>query len=122
MSGYADLSGLRQLAPAELSVTARSSEHRGGSADTEVTITNTSTTPAAAFFIRADLRRGSAAGVPAPGDNEVRPVFWSDNDLALWPGQSETLHVRYAQSDLQGAAPVVSVAGWNVAPVDVPAG
>ncbi|HEY3727259.1 MAG TPA: hypothetical protein VGL51_08810 [Solirubrobacteraceae bacterium] len=122
MSGYADLTGLRQLAPAKLSVTAHSASDGGGRADTEVTITNTSTTPAAAFFIRADLRRGSAAGVPAAGDNEVRPAFWSDNDLTLWPGESETLHVRYAQADLHGAAPVVSVGGWNVASVDVSAG
>jgi exo-1,4-beta-D-glucosaminidase len=143
MSGYADLTGLRELPAAELSVTAHTSSHsdpgaetthswrhgaggerhRGGhEADTEVTITNTSSTPTAAFFIRADLRRGSSAGVPAAGDNEVLPVSWSRNDVTLWPGESETLHVRYARADLRGLAPVVSVSGWNVARVDVPAG
>jgi hypothetical protein len=42
--------------------------------------------------------------------------------VTLWPGESETLHVRYARADLRGLAPVVSVSAWNVARVDVPAG
>ena len=68
------------------------------------------------------MRRGSAAGVPAPGDNEVLPISWSDNDVTLWPGESETLRATYSRSALAGASPVVSVFGWNVATVDVPAG
>jgi exo-1,4-beta-D-glucosaminidase len=87
-----------------------------------VRITNTSSTPTAAFFLRADLRRGSAAGVPATGDNELLPVFWDRNDTTLWPGESETLHVAYSRAQLDGASPVVSVSGDNVAETDVPAG
>jgi len=75
-----------------------------------------------AFFLRADIRRGSESGVPAPGDNQVVPIMWSDNDLTLWPGESETLRATYRRSQLRGAAPVVSVSGWNVATEDVPAG
>jgi exo-1,4-beta-D-glucosaminidase len=87
-----------------------------------VTITNTSTKPTVAFFLRADVRRGSASGVPAQGDNEVLPIMWSDNDATLWPGESETLRASYASSALDGAAPVVSVYGWNVPSAEVPAG
>jgi exo-1,4-beta-D-glucosaminidase len=87
----------------------------GGARLTSVTITNTSATAAPAFFLRADVRRGSAAGVPAPGDNEVLPALWSDNDTTLWPGESETLQVRYAAAALHGAAPVITVSGQNVA-------
>jgi exo-1,4-beta-D-glucosaminidase len=122
MTSYADLTALQGLHPEKVSVTAHTSAHPAGGADTAVTITNTSTTPGAAFFIRADLRRGNAAGTPAPGDNQVRPVFWNDNDVTLWPGESQTLHVHYRRSELQGTSAVVSVYGWNVAPVDVPAG
>jgi exo-1,4-beta-D-glucosaminidase len=50
------------------------------------------------------------------------PVFWNDNDITLWPGESETLHATYRRSALRGASPVVSVSGFNVAAVDVPAG
>jgi exo-1,4-beta-D-glucosaminidase len=59
--------------------------------------------------------------VPAPGDNQVLPVFWSDNDITLWPGESQTLRATYRRSALHGASPVVSVFGWNVPAVDVPA-
>jgi exo-1,4-beta-D-glucosaminidase len=68
------------------------------------------------------VRRGSRSGVPAGGDNEILPIMWSDNDVTLWPGESETLRATYRHSDLLGASPVVSVSGWNVASVDVPAG
>jgi exo-1,4-beta-D-glucosaminidase len=135
MTQYADLTQLRTLSTATLQVTAHSSfggerserlrartAPDEGTVRTDVTITNTSTTPVVAFFVRADVRRGSAAGAPAPGDNQVLPIQWTDNDVTLWPGESETLHASYDRSALQGAAPVVSVSGWNVAPVDVPAG
>ena len=94
---------------------------RSNDTETNVTITNTSTKPTVAFFLRADVRRGSASGVPAPGDNELLPIMWSDNDVTLWTGESETLSATYASGELDGAAPVVSVSGWNVPTVDVPA-
>jgi exo-1,4-beta-D-glucosaminidase len=124
MSGYANLQGLRQLPPAQIGVSAASHPEPGTGTDrvADVRITNTSRTPAAAFFLRADLRRGSSAGVPVAGDNEVLPVFWDRNDTTLWPGESETLHVAYRAADLHGASPVVSVGGDNVATADVPAG
>jgi exo-1,4-beta-D-glucosaminidase len=126
MSSYANLTGLRGLAPAHLTVTAST---RSGSAVTDVTaavtdvtVTNTSTAPTAAFFIRADLRRGSAAGQPARGGDEVLPAQWSANVITLWPGESEALQVRYRRTALRGASPVVTVGGWNVAPIHVSAG
>jgi exo-1,4-beta-D-glucosaminidase len=121
MTSYADLTGLRSLAPATVSVTAHTSAD-GGEKVTDVTITNTSATTAPAFFLRADVRRGSPAGVPASGDNEVLPALWSDNDTTLWPGESETLEVRYAAAALRGASPVITVSGQNVAAQQVAAG
>jgi exo-1,4-beta-D-glucosaminidase len=35
----------------------------------------------------------------------------------LWPGQSQVLTASYRAQDLNGAAPVVSVSGWNTARV-----
>ena len=87
-----------------------------------MTITNTSSKPTVAFFLRADVRRGSRSGAPARGDNQVLPIMWSDNDVTLWPGESETLHATYRGSALAGASPVVSVSGWNVGTIDVRAG
>jgi exo-1,4-beta-D-glucosaminidase len=119
MTSFADLSGLRRLAPATVSASAHTTPD-GGDDVTDVTITNTSAT-APAFFTRADVRRGSTTGVPASGDDEVLPALWSDNDITLWPGESETLQVRYAAAALHGAAPVISLAGQNVAAQHVPA-
>jgi exo-1,4-beta-D-glucosaminidase len=120
MTQFADLKQLQGLAPADVHVSAHSHPRQGlNGADmvTDVTITNTSDKPTVAFFLRADVRRGTLA----TGDNQVLPIFWSDNDVTLWPGESQTLHASYRQADLHGAAPMVSVAGWNVAAVNVAA-
>ena len=128
MSQYADVTQLQHLAGATVRVTAHTRPSsswaggRSGDTETDVTITNTSTQPTVAFFLRADVRRGSATGLPASGDNEVVPIMWSDNDVTLWPGESETLRATYSRSQLRGGAPVVSLSGWNVGTVDVPAG
>jgi exo-1,4-beta-D-glucosaminidase len=34
-------------------------------------VTNTSTTPAVGFFLRADVRRGTSDGTVAAGDNQL---------------------------------------------------
>ena len=124
MTQYANLTQLRSLGTATVNVTAHT--HPAWSAgdakdEIDVTITNTSTKPTVAFFLRADVRRGSASGAPASGDNEVLPIMWTDNDITLWPGESETLRATYRRSELDGAAPVVSVFGWNVPDQEVPA-
>ncbi len=68
-----------------------------------------------AFLTRADIHRASATGDSATGD-QVLPVLWSDNDVTLWPGESQTITATYRHADLRGAAPVVTVSGWNTAP------
>ncbi len=118
--GYADLTGLRDLAPARITVAA-SSQTRGEDEITTVTLRNTSSGAAVGFLLRADVRRGSADGQPASGDNQVLPILWSENMVTIWPGESQTLVARYARSALRGAAPVVTLSGWNVAPQTAPA-
>jgi exo-1,4-beta-D-glucosaminidase len=122
MTQYANLKELGALPAAHVSVTAQSHPQPGpNGADTVTTVTikNTSTSKTVAFFLRADLRRGSPAGVPDQGNNQVLPVFWSDDDITLWPGESETLQVSYRKASLAGRSPVVTVFGWNVASVHV---
>ena len=55
-------------------------------------------------------RRGARSGA-----RQVLPIRWSDNDQTIWPGEGLTLTARYRDADLRGGAPVVTVAGWNVA-------
>jgi exo-1,4-beta-D-glucosaminidase len=121
MSQFANLGQLQSLPAAAVRVRARSESVGQGVEKTVVRITNTSSRPTVAFFLRADVRRGSQSGTPTPGDDEVLPIFWSDNDVTLWPGESETLRATYRRADLHGASPVVSVSAQNSPLQDVPA-
>jgi exo-1,4-beta-D-glucosaminidase len=117
LSQYANMTALQHLPSESVEVSADTVRQPGPNGDgltTNVTITNPSSNKAVAFFLRADVRRGTAAGTADAGDNEVLPITWTDNDITLWPGQSETLTASYRSADLQGAVPVVSVYGWNV--------
>jgi hypothetical protein len=116
MLQYGDLTALQHLPPSSLRVTATTASAPGpDGADTitSVTVTNTSRHAAVAFFLRADVRRGTASGAELPGDNQVRAALWDDNDIVLWPQESQVLTASYRARDLQRAAPVVSVSGWN---------
>jgi exo-1,4-beta-D-glucosaminidase len=117
LSQYADMTALQKLPSESVQVSADTVRQRGPNGDdltTNVTITNPSSNKSVAFFLRADVRRGTATGAAESGDNEVLPITWTDNDITLWPGQSETLTASYRSADLRGASPVVSVYGWNV--------
>ena len=69
----------------------------------------------------ADVRRGTAGGQELSGDNELQSSLWQDNDITLFPGESQTLTASYNSADLQGATPVISVSGWNVPKIDIAA-
>ncbi len=124
LSQYANLQQLQTLPQATATATAATTHQAGpAGADlaTTVTITNASAAPTVGFFLRADVRRGTAGGQELSGDNELQSSIWSGNDITLWPGESETLTVRYNSADLQGATPVISVSGWNAAKTDIAA-
>ncbi len=123
LSQYANLQALQTLPQSAISATASTTTQAGpAGADraTTVTITNTSSS-AVAFLVRADVRRGNASGQELPGDNELQSSIWQGNDITLFPGESQTLTVTWNSADLQGAAPLVSVSGWNIPKIDIPA-
>jgi exo-1,4-beta-D-glucosaminidase len=100
-SGYADLTGLSRLPPAELLATARFESGRA-----LVSLRNPSTT--VALLVHLAVRKGK-------GGEEVLPVLWNDNYVTLAPGETRELEAAYAAQQLGGASPVVTVDGWNVA-------
>ncbi|MET0134913.1 MAG: exo-beta-D-glucosaminidase, partial [Kibdelosporangium sp.] len=102
VSSYADLKGLSGLPKAAVDVKARS---HGGS--TTVTVKNTSSAPIPALALT--LRK--ADGSP------VTPVTWSDNYVALWPGESITLDARHAGA----GRTTVDVSGINIGTTKVTA-
>jgi exo-1,4-beta-D-glucosaminidase len=65
--------------------------------------------------------RGTAGGHVLPDDSELQSSIWQDNDITLCPGQSQRLTVSYDSADLLGATPVITVSGWNVGTLDIPA-
>jgi exo-1,4-beta-D-glucosaminidase len=121
VSQYANLTGLQTLP--QTSVTATSSTvnqsgPNGADRATTVTITNTSSSTVA-FLLRADIRRGTASGQELSGDNELMSSIWQNNDITVFPGESQTLTVTWNSADLQGATPVVSISGWNLSKFDI---
>jgi hypothetical protein len=112
--GYADLTGLQKLPAATVKATA-STRREGADAVTTVTLRNTGHGSTPAVFMRADVRRGTRDGHALGGDNQVLPISWSDNDVTLWPGESQTVTARYRASDLRGSSPVVTLTGRNLA-------
>jgi exo-1,4-beta-D-glucosaminidase len=123
ISQYARLKALQTLPASHVSVTAatvRRAGPDGADLATTVTIRDTSAS-AVAFLLRADVRRGTASGQVLPGDSELQSSIWQGNDITLFPGQSQTLTVSYDSASLRGATPVITVSGWNVAQVAVPA-
>jgi exo-1,4-beta-D-glucosaminidase len=123
LSQYANLRALRTLPQSSISATAATTNQSGpGGADrsTTVTITNTFSSTVA-FLLRADVRRGTASGQELSGDSELQSSIWQGNDITLFPGESQTLTVTWNSADLRGAAPVISVSGWNVPKIDIPA-
>jgi exo-1,4-beta-D-glucosaminidase len=123
VSTYANLTGLHSLPTSAISAAATSALQPGpDGADTATTVTVTNTSSSTvAFFLRADVRRGTAAGGLQSGDNELQSSIWQGNDITLFPGESQTLTVTYDSVDLNGATPVVTVSGWNVGQVNIPA-
>ncbi|MDR0342821.1 MAG: hypothetical protein LBI49_06805, partial [Nocardiopsaceae bacterium] len=123
ISQYANLQSLQSLPASAVSATAATASQPGpGGADRATTVTITNTSPGTvAFLLRADIRRGTASGQELPGDNELQSSIWQGNEITLFPGESQTLTVTWNSADLQGATPVVSVSGWNVAKTDIPA-
>ena len=120
---YANLTGLQTL-PAipqssisATSVTTNQSGPNGADRSTTVTITNNSSS--VAFLLRADIRRGTSGGQELSGDNELQSSLWQNNDITLFPGESQTLTVTWNSADLAGATPVVSISGWNLTKFDI---
>ena len=44
----------------------------------------------------------------------VLPVYYTDNYISLTPGESRTVTIEAAQSDLKGETPLVAFDGWNI--------
>jgi len=101
---YADMTGLATL-PATNVEWSSQIESRGDDDLVHVTLQNVG--KGLAFLVHAGLEH------PHTND-DIAPVLWDDNYVALLPGESRTLTASVRVRDLDGLAPAVSVQGWNV--------
>jgi len=46
------------------------------------------------------VRRGTAAGAEPAGGNELQSSIWNDNEITLWPSESQTLTATCSSADL----------------------
>jgi len=102
-SEFGDLTGLEELPNVDVSLT-ESYEQKPGKAKVDVTLKNTG--KAVAFMVHARL-------VDAK-DDEIVPVFWSDNYVSLLPGESRTISAEFRGTVPTEKAPSLRVDGWNV--------
>ena len=78
----------------------------GGKCLLELTLRNTSSS--IALMAHAQLRRKDSG-------QRVLPVYYSDNYISLVPGESRTISIEAAASELQGQTPLIVMDGWNIA-------
>jgi beta-mannosidase len=99
-----DLSALNSLPVADLEATV--SRHDADSkCKLEVTLKNPTAT--VALMPHLQLRREHS------GDR-VLPVYYTDNYVSLVPGETKTIGIEAAASDLKGEQPLVVLDGWNI--------
>jgi exo-1,4-beta-D-glucosaminidase len=97
---YADFTSLNRLPPAEVEISLRST-HEGEWTRTTVSLENPGST--LAFFVEMVLLDSGERG-------PLVPVFWSDNDVSLLPGETRRLEVRHPRRE----GTRLSVRGWNL--------
>ncbi|HEY1790475.1 MAG TPA: glycoside hydrolase family 2 [Verrucomicrobiae bacterium] len=69
-------------------------------------------TPNVALMIRLKMIRANSG-------ERILPIFYEDNYFSLFPGESRTMSIQFADSDLAGEQPKLAVEGWNVAPEEI---
>ncbi|MGA2802941.1 MAG: sugar-binding domain-containing protein [Acidimicrobiales bacterium] len=102
---FADLRGLERLGAPTLAVTATCTR-RSGQAQISVIVRNVSPVGTPALGVHACLQ--------ASGGSLVVPVIWSENDVALFEGQSTTMTATCAPASVADGSPRVEVDAFNL--------
>ena len=100
---------LRSLAKTNLTVATRS-EHRGPQWLLTTELSNSSNTPALMVRVKAVREK--------TGDR-ILPAIYSDNYVALMPGEKRTIQTELEDADARGERPQIVVEGFNLAEVIV---
>jgi exo-1,4-beta-D-glucosaminidase len=104
LTGYADLTDLENLPPAQVAA-AWTSEAAGADRVDHITVRNPS--PQLAFMVHLTVLNGK-------GGPDLAPVYWEDNYFELMPGEERSITATYPAKLLGGAQSYIQVDGWNV--------
>jgi exo-1,4-beta-D-glucosaminidase len=100
-----DYTALNNLPPASVST---SKEIVTADSETIMRVTLHNDSDTLAFGLRLALHVGAEG-------SEVRPTYWSDNYIALLPGETRTLTGTVVNAHLDGQEPELEISGWNLA-------
>jgi exo-1,4-beta-D-glucosaminidase len=101
---FEDLNALNHLPRVRLQVGAKLV---GGVDGKKVLVTLHNPSRNLAFQVHVGVRK-------AGSEDEILPVLWEDNYLALLPGESRGVTARYMKGDVLGKQATVVVDGWNI--------
>jgi exo-1,4-beta-D-glucosaminidase len=106
---FEDMTALNRLPKARLEATATYEKADPGD---RVRVSLRNASPNLAFQVHVGVRK-------AGHEDELLPVLWEDNYLALMPGESRSLAARYLGKGVLGDRAMLVVDGWNLDPLEV---
>lgn len=106
---FEDMTALNKLTQVKLEVAATVEEDPKSDL-VRVTLHNSSTH--LAFQVHAGIRKANS-------EDEILPVLWEDNYLALMPNEKRVITARYLAKGVLGKGATLKVDGWNIEPVTV---
>ena len=99
-----DYRALAQVPVASVSLRCSGLTRKAGMARGTIRLANTSKAPALMVRVKA----------VKPNGERLLPVYYSDNYLALMPGEKREITFEYAERDAGGGKPRFMVEGWNL--------
>lgn len=101
----ADFTALNKLPEVELKSSISSVKQENGKYVAIIEVENPSTS--LAFSVNPKIIRSDSKDL-------VLPVFWEDNYFSLLPKEKRSVKVEFNAEDLNGATPILAIAGWNI--------
>jgi exo-1,4-beta-D-glucosaminidase len=105
----ADFTALNTLPEVSLNYSVISVKKENGRYIAEINIENPG--PSLAFSVNPKIINSNSKDL-------VLPVFWEDNYFSLLPKEKRSVKAVFAAENLNGAIPVLVIAGWNIKPAE----
>ena len=109
---WADMSALNAMPRTDVAVSS-SFSHRNDEGVVKITLTNSS--HHVAFFLRAEVTKGTDG-------EEILPIVYDDNYISVFPQESRTVTATFRMSELAGSQPALRLEGYNVGKRVLPVG